>query len=148
VTRKSFGGEMPHERSQLMLDAKQKKQLEDLTVEMILTLRAAYLSVQDGRPPMNYWEQFQNRMVAASQMTVTASEWVGMMQETLGIGSLNSSQSRDLVRLDRFCAENEAHDDFLDFIQRDHALVIALSQIVVDEKKNEKKEVSGATNEI
>lgn len=118
-----------------MLDAKERKQLEDLTVEMVLTLRSAYLTELGGRPPPDYWTQFQNRMIAASQMTVTASEWTGMMQETLGIGSLNSSQSRDLVKLDRFCSEHEAHEEFLDFIQREHALVVALCQIVVEERK-------------
>lgn len=119
-----------------MLDEKQRRQLETLAVEMLLALRAAYLSAQDGRPPMNYWEQFQSRMRAAARQTATASEWVSQMQRRLQVASLRSSDARTLVDLVKFCDEHEAHLDFLEMVDRDHSLLIAMTQTIVEERKN------------
>ena len=118
-----------------MLDVKQKTRLESLTVEFVLSLRIEYLREQDGRPPMNYYEQLQNRMRGAAPQTTSASEWASLMQRRLQIGSLSKDASRGLIDLVRFCDEHQAHGEFLTAIERDHALLIALVQLIVDERK-------------
>lgn len=40
-----------------------------------------------------------------------------------------------MIDLVRFCDENEAHLEFLQMVERDHALLMALSQVIVDERK-------------
>jgi hypothetical protein len=118
-----------------MLDDKQKKQLETCAVEMILAIRGAYLSEQSGRPAMNYWEQIQNRCRAAARQTTTASEWVSAVQRRMQIPALRSSDSSALIELVRFCDENSAHQEFLAMVERDCPLLIALTQLIVEERK-------------
>lgn len=57
------------------------------------------------------------------------------MQRRLQIGSLSKDGSRALIELVRFCDEHQAHLEFLTMIERDHALLIALTQMIVDERK-------------
>jgi len=40
-----------------------------------------------------------------------------------------------LIDLVRFCDEHDAHVEFLDMIDRDHAFLMALVQITVDKRK-------------
>ena len=118
-----------------MLNESQKKRLETLSVEMILALRGAYLREQGGRPPMTYWTQIQDRIRSAARQTASASEWASLMQRRLQIGSLSKEDSRALVELVRFCDEHQAHSDFLATIERDHSLLMALVQLIVEERK-------------
>lgn len=107
---------------------------------MILTVRSAFLSACDGRPPMDYWTQLQSRCRAAARQTTTASEWVSAVQRRMQIQGFRSSDSLALVELVRFCDEHSAHGAFLEMVERDHALLIALAQVVVEERKSAKKE--------
>ena len=118
-----------------MLDEKKKKQLETATVEMVLVLRSAYLSEQGGRPPMDYWSRIQNMIRASARQTSSASEWSSAMQRRLQIPGFHNSESRALLDLVRFCDENEAHQEFLAMVERDSALLIALTQLIVEERK-------------
>jgi len=118
-----------------MLEDNQKKRLETLAVELALALRSAYLSEQGGRPPMNYWEQMENRMRAAARQTASASEWASLMQRRLQIGNLPKGASSALIDLVRFCDEHQAHTEFLDLVERDHGLLVALTRQIVEERK-------------
>jgi len=41
-----------------------------------------------------------------------------------------------LIELVRFCDEHGANDEFLMMVDRDHALLMALAQVIVEERKN------------
>jgi hypothetical protein len=51
------------------------------------------------------------------------------------IPSLHKRASLVLVDLVRFCDEHGAHQDFLAMIERDNALLMALAQLIVQERK-------------
>lgn len=121
-----------------MLNEQQRRKLETKVVELILSIRAAYLSEQGGRPPMNYWEQFSSRMQAAARQTVTASEWASQVQRRLQVGSLRSSDAPVLLDLVRFCDEHDAHLELLDMVSRDTPLLIAMTQEIVEKRKEER----------
>jgi hypothetical protein len=93
------------------------------------------LREQGGRPPMTYWTQLQDRIRSAARQTASASEWASLMQRRLQIGSLSKEDSRALVELVRFCDEHGAHSDFLAAVERDHSLLMALVQLIVEERK-------------
>lgn len=131
-----------------MIDEKQKKQLETLTVEMVLAFRSAYLANVGGRPPLGYWEQIQNRVRSAAMQTESASEWASTVQRRLNLGSLPSYASRALVELVRFCDEHDAHDEFLALVERDHALVVAMAQLIVEERKRAGKAEEHGTDAV
>jgi hypothetical protein len=40
-----------------------------------------------------------------------------------------------LVDLTHFCDEHGAHTEFLDMVERDHALLLALTQLTIEERK-------------
>lgn len=62
------------------------------------------------------------------------------MQRRLNLPSLPSVASRVLVELVRACDELDAHEDFLAMIERDHALIVALTQLIIEERKLAAKE--------
>lgn len=55
--------------------------------------------------------------------------------EGMRIASLHKQASQVLIELVRFCDENQAHLDFVELVERDHALLIALTRAIVDERK-------------
>lgn len=57
------------------------------------------------------------------------------MQRRLQIGGLGKDACRALTELVRFCDENQAHTEFLALVERDHALLMALTQLIVEERK-------------
>lgn len=118
-----------------MLDDKQRKSLETKTVEMLLTLRGSYLAEQSGRPPLNYWTKIQDRMRSSARQCSTASEWVTLMLRKLQVPALHKDGSQVLLELVRFCDEHQAHGDLLDLLERDSAVLIALTQTIVEERK-------------
>ncbi len=69
------------------------------------------------------------------------------MQRRLSLASLPSVASRVLVELVRLCDENQAHDEFLALVERDHALLVALTQLIIEERKRSEKE-SHATDPV
>lgn len=118
-----------------MLDDRKQKELETLTVEMLLAFRGAYLRELGGRPPLNYWSQLQDRARASARQTTSASEWASQVQRKLQIPALAKDYSSTLIDLVRFCDEHQAHMDFLDMVERDHALLMALVQLTVEQRK-------------
>lgn len=58
------------------------------------------------------------------------------MQRRLQIGSLPKDACRALADLVNFCDAQQAHLDFLTMWERDHALLMALTQLIVEERKN------------
>lgn len=126
-----------------MLSENEHKKLETLTVELLLVLRGAYLEEQAGRPPMDYWSRIQNMSRAAARQTSSASEWCSAMQRRLQIPGFRNSGSKALIDLVRLCDEHAAHQDFLAMVERDSALLVALTQLIVEERKNQQpREVS------
>ncbi len=119
-----------------MLSEADRRKLETLVVEYVLVLRSAYMNQQNGRPPMNYWEQFSSRMRSAARQTTRPSEWVAQVQRRLQIPSIPSRDSRVLIELVGFCDEHEgAPEALLDIVDRETPLIIAMSQKIVEERK-------------
>lgn len=123
-----------------MLNDGQRKQLETLLVEMIIGFRAQFLRNHKGRPPLNYWEQIQNRVRSAARTTTTVSEWASAMQRGLQIEALDSWASRALVDLVAFCDEQDAHLECLDLLDRDHAMVLALVRVECEKRRDALRE--------
>lgn len=56
--------------------------------------------------------------------------------EGMRIATLHKQASQVLIELVRFCDENQVHLDFVELVERDHALLIALTRAIVDERKS------------
>jgi len=123
-----------------VLDQKQKGQLETLLVEMILSFRTAFLRAQKGRPPLDYWDRMQARIRVAAQTTQNASEWASAVQRKLQLEGLDSLASHSLVDLAAWCDEHAAHDDCMELVSRDHAMLMALARVKVDAMKSQLRE--------
>jgi len=109
--------------------------LESLMVEYLLAVRSGYLGTVNGRPSPGYWTTLQQRVRAAALQCDTASEWAATVQRGMQIPGLDSSKSRVLVDLVALCDEHGLHAELLEKAERDHALLVALAQRIVDERK-------------
>jgi len=120
----------------------QRRPIETAALEMVLEIRRAYVASVNGKVALNYWEQLQNRARASAMMTASASEWVSAMLRGLRVGSLNSSGSQALLELVRVCDEAEGgHEAFLEYVEREHATLIALARKVTEERKEEQRKI-------
>lgn len=57
------------------------------------------------------------------------------VQRRMQIASFRSSDARVLVDLVKFCDEHDAHMDFLTMVDRDHSMLMAMAQLIVEERK-------------
>ena len=120
-----------------------RRRLENLTVEVLVAVRDAYVRAQDGRPPMDYWTRLETRVARATMSSRTASEWLTRLQSSLQIESLVSSTCSGLVlEMISFCDENDLNRTFLRACEREKAKLLALTRRVVDHRK-EAREAAG-----
>lgn len=57
------------------------------------------------------------------------------MQRGLQIPGFNNLGSKVLLDLVSFCDEHDAHEDFLEMCERDSAMLIALTQSIIEKRK-------------
>lgn len=121
-----------------MLDEKQRRVLETLTVEWVLALRAEYLA-SPGCNVLKHWDQMQDRMRAAARTTGSADEWVTSVRRGLRL----SAPSRDSARCsDALVSEARDHAsarEFLELIESRHAYLMARARVAAEERKERRE---------
>lgn len=118
-----------------MEDEKQK--LRDLTVEVVLALRAAYLRTS-GANVLKHWDTLLTRLRSAARTCATPEELVTQMQRRLGIQSLNSDACRVSTDLADYVREHDAATRWLDMLDREHGFVMAQARLVAERRKEER----------
>lgn len=123
-----------------MLTSEQVKQLETLTVELILAVRRAYTRDAGGKVALNYWTMLENRLLYAAQCTKTASHLVTKFVEGMAIQSTGSLDSDSLIELINFCDSNSADRELRTLIKQEHPFLIVLARKTVQERKEEQQD--------
>lgn len=121
-----------------MLNEEKKEALRQRTVEVILSLRAAYLQTP-GCQPLRHWQQLHDRMRMSARTCESVAEWITRMQRSLGIATPGPALSRAIVQLSD---ETEVIPDpeWLDLIDKEHAYIMALARLEAEDRK-EKREL-------
>jgi gamma-glutamyl:cysteine ligase YbdK (ATP-grasp superfamily) len=107
-----------------------------MTVEFLLCVRAAYLA--NGGSPLKHWDQIQNRMLSASRRAVTADEWTSLVCRGLQLPAL---QLHGAVALHDLCfavRESAAASRWLDMIQREYGLLMAMARLCAEQRAAER----------
>lgn len=116
-----------------MLDEATKDKLRTKTVEVLLVMRAAYLA--SGANPLKHWDQIQDRMRSAARRSQTPEEWATALARGLQLPALSSSGSRALLDLVAAVAERGCAAAWLDLIEREYGLLMALCRLCAEERR-------------
>lgn len=120
------------------LSEEQKERLRTLTVEYLLEVRRAYLMA--GASPLKHWDQIQSRLLSAARRSTTADEWTTALLRGLQLPALGgsrrggSSASRALIDLTSAVREADAAAEWLDLIQREYGLLMALTREAAEKR--------------
>jgi hypothetical protein len=120
-----------------MIDEKQKETLRTLTVELMLDLRSQYLRTP-GCNALTHWEQLTTRMRACARMSESVDEWATMMLRRLQIPAPSKYSSDSLLTLSHAVRELGAASDWLELIEREHALLIAIARKTSEERRDQR----------
>lgn len=119
-----------------MLDEQSKKQLRDLTVEVLLSMRREYLAA--GANALKHWDQLQDRMRSAARTTTTPEEWATAMCRSLRLAALHKESCSDLYQLAELVHEKQCAGDWLSLLEREYGYLIALARLASEKAKEQR----------
>lgn len=114
------------------------ERLRTKTVEFILCVRAEYLRA--GASPLKHWDQIQNRMLSAARRSTSADEWATTLCRGLQLPALNSASSKALIDLGATVRELGGAAEWLDMVQREYGLLMAMARLSADERRAAREE--------
>jgi hypothetical protein len=122
------------------LDEEQLERLRTLTVEVILALRGMYLREYGGSVAMKHWEHLQTRALSAARRSANPDEWVTLMLRGLRLLNVAPSKacSRVSVDLGALVREMGAQQQWLDMVEREIGLLMAMSRLAAEKKQEER----------
>lgn len=123
-----------------MLDEGTKGKLRDLTVGLLLEIRAEYLA--NGASPLKHWDQLQERFRAASMSSATCEEWVTSLVRWCRLGAPSKSRSLATIQLDEAVRGQRIAGQWLDMMERDYGLIFAMARSEAEERKARREQVA------
>lgn len=118
------------------LTREQAESLRTKTVELLLELRRAYLAA--GGSPLKHWDQIQNRMLSAARRSASPDEWATKMQRGLQLPTLGKAGCQALVDLGAAVRELEAEREWLEMIEREYGLLMAMARLAADRRREQR----------
>lgn len=110
----------------------------EATTGVMLDLRSAYLRA--GASPLKHWDQLLDRMRAAARTAASVEEWHTSMSRSLQLGAPSNSASSALADLRALVGA--ARSEWLDMIEREHGLLIAMARLEAVRRKGERDGVT------
>lgn len=112
------------------LEPEERERLVELTVAVVLDLRAQYLRSGVANP-LRHWDQIQSRMRAAARQSASPSEWATALLRRLQVGAPSSRLSASLRRL---CDGVSDSRSWLDLIEREHGYILARARLGAEQR--------------
>lgn len=122
------------------LDEEQLEGLRTKTVEVILALRGMYLAEYGGSVALKHWEHLQTRSLSAARRAANPDEWSTLMLKGLRLQSLSKACSRALVELGASVKELGAQQAWLDLVEREIGLLMAMARLAAEERQAQRQE--------
>jgi hypothetical protein len=125
-----------------------EEQLEDLrnkTIEVLLEFRRMYLAEYRGSVALKHWEHLETRCLSAARRSENPDEWATLMMKGLRLQGVSSSASRALVDLGSTVKENGWQTSWLDMVEREVGLLMALARELAEKRAEEKAEAKEAS---
>ena len=118
------------------LDEKNKEELRELTVDVLLAARREYL-MTSGSNPLKQWDQIQDRMRAAARTCASPEEWSTSLLRSLQVSTPGKASSISLEALAKAVKRMSAAREWLDLLERECGYLIACARLSVEKKKRE-----------
>lgn len=117
-----------------MLTDEQRGSLRELTVQVLLGLRAEYLQTASANP-LKHWDQLQDRLRIAARTSTSSAEWVTAMTRSLGLGAPSSARSLATDRLYHATDGHGLSTAWLDLLEEEYGLLMAMTRLEAEERK-------------
>ena len=124
------------------LSESQKETLRTQTVEVLLSLRRAYLQTS-GKIVRKNWVFLIARTRAAAVTTTSPEEWYTEMLRSLKIESVGLDSSSCLAELVDMVTEAKCRREWLDLVEREWGHLFAMARRLVEQRKAEAEEDNG-----
>ena len=109
-----------------------KETLRNLTVLVLLDLRAAYLAA--GASPLRHWDQLLDRLRAAARTSAGVEEWHSAMCRSLQLPAPSSSACSALDEL--VMTVGPLRSEWLDLLEREHGYLLAKSRLEAERRRD------------
>ena len=120
----------------MRLNEEQKERLRNLTVEVLLDVRGAYLKTP-GCNVLKHYDQIQDRMRAAARQASSPEEWVTTMTRTLQLSSPTTATSHSFRDLADAVREMRAAREWLDLVEVEFGYLMAVARGAAEKRKEE-----------
>ena len=119
-----------------MLDKPTRKVLRDLTVEMLLEMRGAYLAT--GVSALKHWDQLQDRLRSSARTCATVAEWSTQMSRSLRLAAPSARYSDALLALEN-AVDDVGAQDWLAMVDVEWGLLMAMCRQCAEKRKPERE---------
>lgn len=131
----------------MRIDESKRRMLLDLTVKVVLELRALYLSKSDANT-LKHWQMIHDRLRMAARTTSSVPEWVTQMQVKLQLPTPGSSLSSEAAKLAHEVECLERPSAWLDLLEREHSYIMALARGEAEDRKAQREAGKLATVDL
>lgn len=117
-----------------MLNEVEKEKLRDLTVDVLLELRAAYLRTP-GVNALKHWDQLQDRMRLAARTATSPEEWSTVISRSLKVGAPNVTCSAAIMALSAEVFEKRCATAWLDLVEAEYGYLMAKTRLLSEQRR-------------
>lgn len=120
----------------MKLDEAAAEHLNDLTVELVLGVRAQYLA--GGANPLKHWDRMTDRIRAATRTQTSVEAWVTRLLRDLQLSAPSSSTSSAVEALVLATRQHGGARVWLALLDREYAYVMARARRLAEERRAER----------
>jgi hypothetical protein len=115
------------------MEATKKQNLKELTINLLLALRADLLAA--GANALSHWEQLQTRLERACKTADTIDVWFSVLTRSLAIPTPSRSSVGAFNLLSAQTTALECDGDWIAEMQRTVPALIALTRVRAEDRK-------------
>ncbi len=109
------------------------REIEDLTVQLILACRAEYLA--NGASPLKHWEQLQSRLRHAAATSSTVPEFVTAFADGLTLDAPHAERAKVTVELEG-AVEHPLH--WLQDLEETYVYIVAAAYLGAEQRREKR----------
>lgn len=117
----------------MKIDETRKERLRTLTVEFLLDLYRQ--AIRSGWSALDLWDQMSTRLRAAARTSAGPDEWTSAMLRSLKQPGPGKDSSGSLIDLTAQVREWACASAWLDLLEREHGLLIAMARKLNEERR-------------
>jgi hypothetical protein len=117
-----------------MLDESVLENLRNLTIDLVLEVRAAYLATPAANA-LKHWDQIQDRLRIGARTTSSPEEWATFMARSLRLPAPSARYSESLLALTHEVHERRCALAWLDLLEAEYGYVMAAARALAERRK-------------